>query len=92
MYIYMPPSSPRPPRPPLRRELRDVIETFTWRMLCTGNPFEVLSTRGDSVADVHRHHIKGGAAAPDKQHTRRDPELRRRTVLVWQMVSEAPDS
>ena len=32
-------------------------------MLCTGNPFEVLSTRGDSVADVHRHHIKGGAAA-----------------------------
>ena len=91
MYINMPPSSPRPPRPPLRRELRDVIETFTWRMLCTGNPFEVLNTCGDSVADVRRQHIKD-AASPDKQHTRRDPELRRRTVLVWQMVSEAPDS
>ena len=44
------------------RELRDAVETFTSRMLCTGNPFEVLSTRGDSVADVGRQHIKEAAA------------------------------
>ena len=75
------------------RELRDAVETFTSRMLCTGNPFEVLSTRGDSVADVRRHPAAyqrgGGTASPDEAGP--GVAAPHGSELVWQMVSEAPD-
>ena len=78
-----------PPRRPAGLPLTDAIETFTSRVLRSGNDAEALGTHGTSVADVRKKYKEAATMLhPDKQHGR-DEAARRRTATAWQRVSAA---
>ena len=78
-----------PPRRPAGLPLTDAIETFTSRVLRSGNDAEALGTHSTSVADVRKKYKEAATMLhPDKQHGR-DEAARRRTATAWQRVSAA---
>ena len=78
-----------PPRQSAGLPLTDAIETFTSRVLRSGNDAEALGTHSTSVADVRKKYKEAATMLhPDKQHGR-DEAARRRTATAWQRVSAA---
>ena len=66
-----------------------LVETFTSRVLRSGNDAEALGTHSTSAADVRKKYKEAATMLhPDKQHGR-DEAARRRTAMAWQRVSAA---